>query len=78
MQANRNKESGPIPYRTGRFFIVDSVWYFTTREGLDHGPFPTREKAEQGCLTYIQVCLAVEDKLNQRGKLSAASQAKSG
>lgn len=70
MDGNRKGESGPVPYRTGRFFVVDSVWYFTTREGLDHGPFPTREKAQLQCKTYIQVCLQVEDRLGSSNKIT--------
>lgn len=73
MHMNRKSESGHIPYRTGRFFVVDSNWYFTTREKLDHGPFPTREKAERECKTYIRVCLAVEDKLWQSGNVAQPS-----
>lgn len=63
MNTNRRGESGTPPYRTGRFFVVDSNWYFSTREGLEHGPFPTKEKAEQECKTYIKVCQQVENRL---------------
>lgn len=65
MHQNRKGESAPIPYRTGRFFVVDSAWYFTTREKLDHGPFKTREKSERECQIYIQVCIQVENKFDQ-------------
>lgn len=64
MTEYRKQESGPIPYRTGRFFVVDSQWYFSTREKLDLGPFPTKEKAEQESQIYIQVCLQVEGRLS--------------
>ena len=53
MYANRKGESCRLPYRTGRFFVVDSEWYYTTRECMEHGPFPTREEAELECLAYI-------------------------
>jgi hypothetical protein len=26
-------------FRSDRFFQVDSIWFFTTREGIDIGPF---------------------------------------
>ena len=68
MNLHRKGESGNIPYRTGRFFIVDSLWYFSTREGLTHGPFPTRENAAQECHTYIKVCFQVEERLRQFAK----------
>ena len=64
MSRNRKGETGTPPYRTGRLFVVDSQWYFSTREGLEHGPFPTREKAERECQTYIKVCMQVEARLN--------------
>lgn len=76
MYGNRKGESGPVPYRTGRFFCVGAAWYFTTREGLDHGPFTTREKAEWGCQTYVQVCLQVENRLGGSGDYSQPSQFK--
>ena len=63
MQGNRKGESVHIPYRTGRYFCVDSAWYFATREGLTHGPFTTREKAIYSCQTYIHICQQVEDRL---------------
>ncbi|MDH5445392.1 MAG: DUF6316 family protein [Gammaproteobacteria bacterium] len=66
MNSNRKGEEGPVPYRTGRFFCVDSQWFFTTREGLDHGPFPTKEKAEWECQTYINVCLKIEERLGTK------------
>jgi hypothetical protein len=31
-----------------RFFQQESYWYFRTREGLDIGPFDTKEEAETG------------------------------
>ena len=76
MNRNRKGESCPLPYRTGRFFIGNSNWYFTTREKLDHGPFPTREKAERECKTYIRICLSVEQRLGQGGNFTPAPQRK--
>ena len=63
MNRNRDGESGPTPYRTGRYFCVDSRWYFSTREGLDHGPFKKKEMAIDACKMYIGVCLQVEKRL---------------
>ena len=72
MDGNRRGETGPIPFRTGRFVLVDSAWYFTTREGLEHGPFPTRNRAERECQTYINVCYQVEERLGNYGKSAQA------
>lgn len=65
MDTKRKNEAGPIPYRTGRFFCVDSNWFFSTREGLEHGPFATREKAQRECQIYINICLQVENRLDK-------------
>ena len=35
-------------FRTNRFITIDKKWYFTTREGLDVGPFKTQLEAERG------------------------------
>mgnify|MGYP001283776658 CR=1 FL=1 len=34
-------------FRTDRYFLSDGKWFFTTREGTNHGPFDTREEAEK-------------------------------
>ncbi|HCW90799.1 MAG TPA: hypothetical protein DHU56_12235 [Marinobacter sp.] len=51
----RSGERGPVPFRSSRFFCVDSKWYFTTREGFDSGPFATRERAEIGLRRFLHV-----------------------
>ncbi len=61
MSVNRKGENSPLPYRKDRFFMVDSEWYFTTREKLDHGPYSTRRKAELECEAYIFVCKHIDN-----------------
>ena len=34
-------------YRSNRFFQVDGVWFFSTREGLDVGPFDSEKDARK-------------------------------
>ena len=70
MELHRKSETGPVPYRTGRFFCVDSRWYFSTREGIEHGPFDTREKAQQACSNYIKICLQIENRIGHTGNFS--------
>lgn len=41
-------------FRTDRVFNVNTQWYFATREGKDHGPYPTRSAAEQGLRAFIR------------------------
>lgn len=51
----RSGENGPAPFRSSRFFCVGSKWYFTTREGLDSGPFASRQRAETGLRRFLHV-----------------------
>ena len=60
MENNRQGESGPIPFRTGRFFNVGVNWYFATREAIDQGPFRNRNEAEVALTKYIERCQSVE------------------
>jgi len=60
MVANRNGESGSIPFRTGRFFNVGVKWYFITREAIDQGPYPSKNEATFALTQYIENCLKVE------------------
>jgi len=63
MEVNRKGETGSVPYRTGRFFNVDSNWYFTSRGGVDHGPYASKADAE----------LALKGFLSAGGKFTTAS-----
>ncbi|RMF18432.1 MAG: hypothetical protein D6758_04165 [Gammaproteobacteria bacterium] len=52
---NREGEDGPVPFRSDRFFCVAGKWHFTTREGVEIGPFSSRERAEDGLRAYIRI-----------------------
>jgi hypothetical protein len=56
----REGERGAIPERSGRFLKKDGYWYYTTREGVDIGPFDTREDAEIGVGEFIDYICAAE------------------
>ena len=43
-----------ITVRSNRFFTNGSDWYFSTREGLDQGPFPSRILAHDAIQNYIR------------------------
>jgi len=53
MDVLRKGESGVIPFRSGRFFNVDTQWYFTSRKGVDHGPFDSKYNAEVSLDVFI-------------------------
>jgi hypothetical protein len=49
----RQGESGNIPFRSGRFYNIDSQWYFSSREQSDIGPFHNKEEAHQALAIYL-------------------------
>ncbi len=60
MEILRKGESGVIPFRTGRFFNVETKWYFSSREGTDYGPFDSKQQAEVSLDVFIQSVVSVE------------------
>ncbi len=63
MEILRKGESGVIPFRTGRFFNVETKWYFSSREGIDYGPFDSKQQAEVSLDVFIQSVINVETQL---------------
>ena len=55
-QIHRTGESGPIPFRSGRFFNIGGSWYFSCREGMDRGPYDTRSLAQTALNEHIRYC----------------------
>jgi hypothetical protein len=60
---NRTGELGSVPDRSGRFLEKDGYWYYTTREGVDIGPFDNRDDAEIGVGEFIDFVCASEPKV---------------
>jgi hypothetical protein len=61
---NRSGEQGSVPSRQGRYLQQDGYWYYTTREGVDIGPFDTRDDAETGVGEFIDFIQASEPKVS--------------
>lgn len=51
---NRSGETGTIPERNDRFFCKDDYWYYTTREGVDIGPFDSLDEAIENAEQLIE------------------------
>ncbi|MEO0442966.1 MAG: DUF6316 family protein [Pseudomonadota bacterium] len=49
----RKGEQDKFRFRSDRFFTIDSQWYFTTREGVDVGPFDSRDMAANALTIFI-------------------------
>lgn len=64
MAMNRTGERGTqSPNRSRRFFEKDEYWYYSTREGVDIGPFDTLGEAEHGVSDFIDFILHAEPKV---------------
>ena len=58
---NRSGEEGvTLPTRSKRFFDRDGYWYYTTREGVDIGPFDSLIEAETGASEFIDFIIHAE------------------
>lgn len=40
-------------FRTDRFFRSEGQWFFSTREGVDFGPFTVRGDGEKALVRYL-------------------------
>ena len=65
IQQHRTGEAGPIPERNGRFLKQNGYWYYSTREGVDIGPFDSREEAEIGVGEFIDFICAADPKIRE-------------
>ncbi|ACE84056.1 hypothetical protein CJA_3549 [Cellvibrio japonicus Ueda107] len=61
---NRSGEKGEAPPRRVRYLQKGGYWYYTTREGVDIGPFDSREDAEVGVGEFIEFIHASEPKVS--------------
>ena len=51
---HRNGETETNKPRTERFYCISGQWYFSTRENLQIGPFPSREAAESELRLFLR------------------------
>lgn len=63
MKLNREGELGNVPIRSDRFFSSDAVWYFSTREGTDIGPFENKKKAGIGLQDFLEFLALAKPKV---------------
>lgn len=45
--------AGTRYFSSDRFFRSEGMWFFTTREGVDFGPFTARGEGEKALMRYI-------------------------
>ncbi len=51
-KVTRPGDASSVPQRRSRTFERADGWYFMTREGVDIGPFPSEEAAQDGVRDY--------------------------
>ncbi len=61
MIMHRKGENGAVPFRSGRFFNIDTDWYFACREGQNLGPFRNRSEAADALKRYLAKNTGKED-----------------
>ncbi|MCW8899833.1 MAG: DUF6316 family protein [Gammaproteobacteria bacterium] len=54
MTHRAGEAKAPVSFRNNRFFTSGTDWYFSTREGIDQGPFPNRISAHDAIQKYIR------------------------
>lgn len=60
---HRSGETGSVPFRSGRYFVVENKWYFACREGMDKGPYSSRNEAEMALKAFLSQCEQVSQAL---------------
>lgn len=75
--ANRSGEAGIHPFRNDRFFQMEDFWYYTTREGVNIGPFDSCYDAQLGVDEFIEfICVADEhivEAFKECGRMAACA-----
>lgn len=75
VMSNRNGENGLHPIRNQRFFQMDNYWYYTTREGVNVGPFDSCVQAQRGVVDFIEYICTADDRIVQAFKQCARAAA---
>jgi len=65
MEHRENEKSGTY-FRSHRFFKVDAQYYFSTREGIEIGPFESEEAAAEGLGRFVDSITKEGDALHAK------------
>ena len=52
--SGRAGEPDKVHFRAERFEFSNGQWFYLTREGIQHGPYASREEAEKELKFYLQ------------------------
>ena len=53
----RQGETDKPPHRSKRVFKLHEDWFFSTREGLNPGPYENEEQAEQAAGEFVEFAM---------------------
>lgn len=53
MDSNRYGEQSHTPFRSRRLYSVNGQWYFTTREGIQFGPYQNQNEAAKVLAVFV-------------------------
>ncbi len=73
MIMHRKGENGAIPFRSGRFFNIDTNWYFACREGQNLGPFRSRGEAANALKGYLAKSTRKKNQIESSANISSPS-----
>lgn len=66
MDPVRSGEPPRLGYRSPRLFALYGKWYFLTREGIDVGPYPSKDAADQGQQRLVHLLRGCRDDRERR------------
>ena len=52
--ARKGEDIMQVRFRVDRLFAIGTRWYFSTREGIDQGPYQSKENANAAITNYIK------------------------
>ncbi|MEM9103615.1 MAG: DUF6316 family protein [Pseudomonadota bacterium] len=53
--SKRENSSYRSQFRTDRIFTVGHEWYFSTREGINFGPYDNKKMAHKALSTFLSI-----------------------
>ena len=66
LDKSRKGENGDLPNRSDRLFTQHNYWYFRTREGMDIGPYDSKNDATNGINSFLDFLNTAEEKVVER------------
>jgi len=59
----REGEQTSVHFRSDRFYKIDGKFFFSTREGSEIGPYPSKLEAQKGLDRFVQCIESGKDSI---------------